>query len=93
MHGMTEKGVHEPPKVHVLLSQAARDHVLLILCRLNCPTAGISLCLTFQLSFDLVSPRGSHIDVACRSVCDRYQNGIKRSMFLLGADQGTILSD
>jgi len=23
----------------------------------------------------------SHIDVACRSVCDRDQNGIKRSTF------------
>ena len=32
--------------------------------------------------------RGSHIDVACRSVCDRDQNGIKRSTFFLGADQG-----
>jgi len=26
-------------------------------------------------------PRGSHIDIACRSVCDRDQNGIKRSTF------------
>ena len=32
--------------------------------------------------------RGSHIDIACRSVCDRDQNGIKRSTFFLGADQG-----
>ena len=35
--------------------------------------------------------RGSHLHVrvACRSVCDRDQNGIKWSAFLLGADQGT----
>jgi len=32
--------------------------------------------------------RGSRIDVPCRSVCDRDQNGIKRSTFFLGADQG-----
>ena len=32
--------------------------------------------------------RGSRIDIACRSVCDRDQNGIKRSSFFLGADQG-----
>ena len=32
--------------------------------------------------------RGSHICVACRSVCDRDQNGTKRSMFFFGADQG-----
>ena len=32
--------------------------------------------------------RGSHIDVACRSVCDRDQNEIKRSTFILGADPG-----
>ena len=32
--------------------------------------------------------RGSHIDVACRNVCDRDQNGIKRSTLFLGADQG-----
>ena len=34
------------------------------------------------------SSRGSHIDIACKSVRDRDQNGIKRSMFILGADQG-----
>jgi len=34
------------------------------------------------------SPRGSHIDVACRSVRDQDQNEIKQSMFILGADQG-----
>ena len=32
--------------------------------------------------------KGSHIDVACRSVCDRDQNEIKQSTFILGADQG-----
>jgi len=32
--------------------------------------------------------RGGHIDVACRSICNRDQNGIKRSMFFLGANQG-----
>ena len=32
--------------------------------------------------------RGGHIDVACRSICDWDQNGIKRSMFFLGANQG-----
>ena len=39
--------------------------------------------------------RGSHIHVACRSVCNRDQNGIKRSTFFFGANQGikTILSD
>jgi len=26
--------------------------------------------------------------VACRSICDRNQNGIKRSTSILGADQG-----
>jgi len=31
--------------------------------------------------------RGSHIDVTCRSVRDRDQNGIKRSVFFLGPDQ------
>jgi len=31
--------------------------------------------------------RCSHIDVACRSVCDWDQNGIKRSTFFLGANQ------
>jgi len=32
--------------------------------------------------------RGSHIDVAFGSVYDRDQNGIKRSPFFLGANQG-----
>jgi len=32
--------------------------------------------------------RGSHIDLACRSICDQDQNGIKRSTLFLGADQG-----
>ena len=32
--------------------------------------------------------RGSHIRVVCRSVCDRDQNGIKRSTLFFGADQG-----
>ena len=32
--------------------------------------------------------RGSHIDVACRNICDQDQNEIKWSMFILGADQG-----
>ena len=32
--------------------------------------------------------RGSYIRVACRSVCDRDQSGIKRSTFFFGADQG-----
>jgi len=30
------------------------------------------------------------LDVACRSVCDRDQNGIKRSTLFLGADQGSM---
>jgi len=37
---------------------------------------------------DCTMARGGHIDVACRSVCDQDQNGIKRSTFFLGADQG-----
>jgi len=32
--------------------------------------------------------RGSHIDIAWRSVCDREQNGIKWSTSFFGADQG-----
>ena len=32
--------------------------------------------------------RSGHIDVACRSICDWDQNGIKQSMFFLGANQG-----
>ena len=32
--------------------------------------------------------RGSHIHTACRNVCDRDQNGIKRSTFFSGANQG-----
>jgi len=32
--------------------------------------------------------RGSHIRVARRSVCDRDQNGIKRSTLFFGANQG-----
>jgi len=35
-----------------------------------------------------ITAGSSHIDVACRSVCDRDQNGIKRSTFFLAADQG-----
>jgi len=38
----------------------------------------VSVCLS----------RGSHIDVAWRSVCDLDQNVIKRSAFFLGAHQG-----
>ena len=34
-----------------------------------------------------VEARSSHIYVACRSVCDKDQNEIKRSVFLLGTDQ------
>ena len=41
---------------------------------------------TYKIHF--VRSRGSHIDVAWRSVCDREQNGIKRSTLFLGADQG-----
>ena len=41
---------------------------------------------TYKIHF--VRSRGSHIDVAWRSVCDREQNGIKRSPLFLGADQG-----
>jgi len=37
---------------------------------------------------DASKTRGSHTHVACRSVCDWDQNGIKRSTSLLGADQG-----
>jgi len=36
----------------------------------------------------MLSSRSSHIDIACRSVCDQDQNGIKRSTFFLGADEG-----
>jgi len=32
--------------------------------------------------------RGSHIRIACRSICDRDQNGIKQLTLFLGADQG-----
>ena len=39
-------------------------------------------------NFEAREGRGRHIDVACRSVCDRDQNRIKRSSFFLGADQG-----
>jgi len=48
-----------------------------------------SLCLgSMRASIPGDRARGSHIDVACRSICDRDQNEIKRSTFLLGADQG-----
>jgi len=33
-------------------------------------------------------PRGRHIHITWRSVCDQDQNGIKRSTVFLGADQG-----
>ena len=32
--------------------------------------------------------KGSHIHLACRSVCGQDQNGIKQSTLFLGADQG-----
>ena len=40
------------------------------------------------LTKTICSSRGSHIRVACTSVCDWDQNGIKRSTFFFGADQG-----
>ena len=36
--------------------------------------------------------RGSHIHIACRSICDQDQNGIKRSTLFFGADQGIKLN-
>ena len=42
---------------------------------------------TCYLVWSKLNSRGSHIRVACRSICNRDQNGIKRSTFFLGADQ------
>jgi len=55
----------------------------------------VYLCICGQLALILGElcwscarlTRGSHIGIACRSVCDRDQNGIKRSTFFFGADQ------
>ena len=46
------------------------------------------LILGQRTKVHVINAGGSHIDVACRSVCDQDQNGIKRSTFFLGADQG-----
>ena len=44
------------------------------------------VCLSHQTL--LPRARGSHMRIACRSICDWDQNGIKRSTFFIGANQG-----
>ena len=58
----------------------------------NCSFFRSTACYLLDCNVTLldcaVVTQGSHLCVACSSICDWDQNGIKRTTFLLGADQG-----
>jgi len=67
-----------------------KDHILKCLFRTDTNTYCVCVhnrqCIEYTTRSS-THTRGSHIDAACRSVCNRDQNRIKRSTFFSGTDQ------